>query len=196
LFKNKSGKMKKLAILTLITIMTYSLVAFKPAQEKWVSSKTHVKFFSTTPAEDIEANNYKTVSTIDRTSGEVVFSVPMQSFEFEKALMQQHFNQDNFLDTKKHPKAKFTGRITNLSDVNWESDGTYHVEIKGDLSIRGVTKSYSEQGKITVTGNNLMVESIFHVILADHGIAFEKGKPSTNIAKNVEVTLIAEYQPQ
>ena len=188
--------MKKLTILTLVTVLTYSLVAFKPAPEKWVSSKTHVKFFSTTAAEDIEANNYKTVSTIDPNSGEVVFSVPMQSFEFEKSLMQKHFNQDDFLDTKNYPKAKFTGNITNLGDINWEADGTYSATITGDLTIRGVTKSYTEKGSITVSGNTLKANSIFNVKLADHAIAFEKGKPSTNVVKTVEITLISEYQPQ
>ena len=188
--------MKKLSILTLITIVTYSLVAFKPAPEKWVSSKTHVKFFSTTPAEDIEANNYSTVSTIDPGTGEVVFSVPMQSFEFEKSLMQKHFNQDDFLDTKNHPKAKFTGKITNLEEINWEEDGTYSATISGDLTIKGVTKPYTEKGSITVSGNSIKTNSTFNVTLADHSIAFEKGKPSTNVAKTVEITLIAEYQSQ
>jgi polyisoprenoid-binding protein YceI len=188
--------MKKLSILTLITIVTYSLVAFKPAPEKWVSSKTHVKSFSTTPAEDIEANNYKTVSTIDPGTGEVVFSVPMQSFEFEKSLIQKHFNQDDFLDTKNYPKAKFTGKITNLEEINWEADGTYSANISGDLTIRGVTKPYTEKGSITVSGNSLKANSTFNVTLADHGIAFKKGKPSTNVAKTVEITLLAEYQPQ
>jgi polyisoprenoid-binding protein YceI len=174
----------------------FTLAAFTTAPEKWVSSKSHVKFFSSTPAEDIEANNFKTVSTIDIMTGEVVFSVPMQSFEFEKALMQKHFNQDKFLDTKQFPKAKFKGKITNLEDINWESEGTYSASIDGDLTIKGVTKSYSETGSIIISGGIIKAESTFNVTLADHGITFQDGKPSTNIAKTVEVTLIAEYQPQ
>ncbi len=188
--------MKKTAILMIITTVIFSLTAFKPAVVKYVSSKTHLKFFSTTPAEDIEANNYKAVSTIDVATGEVVFSVPMQSFEFEKAMMQKHFNQDKFLDTKKFPKAKLTGKITNLDAIDWGKDGTYNAEIRGDLTIKGVTKPYSEKGTIKVSGNNLRVDSKFNVKLADHGIAFEKGKPSTNIAETVEVTVVAEYQKQ
>ena len=74
-------------------------------EEKQKTSKTHIKFFSTTPVEDIEANNYATVGTIDPGTGKIVFSVPMQSFEFEKSLMQQHFNSKKFLDTKTNPKA-------------------------------------------------------------------------------------------
>ncbi len=124
MFKNrKSSKMKKIAMLTIISIVTFSQVVFRPVAEKWVSLKPHIKFFSTTATEDIEANIYKIVSTIDSNSGNVVYSVPMQSFEFEKALMQKHFNQEGFLDTKNHPKAKFKGKITTLSGINWEEDG-------------------------------------------------------------------------
>ena len=192
----KSTNMKKTAILMIITALTFAMVSFRPAAVKYVSSKTHIKFFSTTPAEDIEANNYKAISTIDQSTGEVVFSVPMQSFEFEKALMQKHFNQEKFLDTKTYPKAKLTGKIINLDEINWDKEGTYNAGIKGDLTIRGVTKPYTEKGIITVLQNTLTVNSTFNVTLADHGIAFEKGKPSTNIAETVEVTVVAEYQKQ
>ncbi len=176
----------------LATVAVMTLASFTTAT-KLVSSKTHIKFFSTTPAEDIESNNYKTVSTIDPASGNVVFSVPMQAFEFEKSLMQKHFNSKDFLDTKSYPKAKLTGTITNISTIKFDQDGTYNVDIKGELTIKGVTKPINEKGSITITGNKVEVNSQFNVTLADYGIAFEKGKPSTNVAETVEITVVAEY---
>jgi len=71
--------MKKV-ILTIFALATISLTA---NAQKQTSSKTHIKFFSTTAVENIESNNYKSVSVLDTKSGDVVFSVPMQSFEFE-----------------------------------------------------------------------------------------------------------------
>ncbi len=59
--------------------------------------------------------NTTAVSTINPATGKIVFSVPMQGFEFEKALMQKHFNGEDFLDTKEFPKAKLTGKITNIA---------------------------------------------------------------------------------
>src|SRR5690554_3884714 len=85
--------MKNLLFNLTILSSVVSLLAFHPVEEKLKSSKSHIKFFSTTPAEDIEAHNYKAISTINLQNGKVVFSVPMQSFEFEKSLMQKHFNQ-------------------------------------------------------------------------------------------------------
>lgn len=163
---------------------------------KLVSSKTHIKFYSHTPVEDIQANNYASVSTIDQTSGDVVFSVPMQGFEFEKALMQKHFNGANFLDTKPFPKAKFKGKITNIAEIDFSKDGTYNALVEGEMTIKGKTNSIKEKGIITVKGNVVTATSTFNITLADYGIAFEKGKPSTNIAKTIEVTVHAEYKPE
>jgi len=183
--------MKKiiLSTISLALLMTFSAYG----QGKLKSSKSHIKFYSHTVAEDIEANNYSSVSTIDTESGEVVFSVPMQGFEFEKSTMQKHFNQENFLDTKNHPKGKLVGRITNVDEIDFSKDGVYQANVEGKLSIKGESRSISEKGSITVKNGNIGVESKFNVTLADYGISFVKGKPSTNVAGEVEVTVIADY---
>lgn len=181
--------MKK-SFLTIVALVTISLTA---VAQKQVSTKTHFKFFSTTPAENIEANNYASVGTIDTKTGDIVFSVPMQSFEFEKALMQEHFNSKKFLDTKTNPKAKLTGKIANISKVNFEKDGSYSADVTGDLTINGVTNPIKEKATIVVKGGKISLSSKFNLTLADYKIAFKGGKPSTNIAKTVEVTVEANY---
>lgn len=188
--------MKKFSSLTIILALFVTLSAGAQTSGKLVSSKTHIKFFSTTPAENIEANNNTAVGTINKETGEVVFSVPMQGFEFEKALMQKHFNSDNFLNTKSFPKAKLIGKITNLDKVNFTKDGTYEADVQGDMTIKGVTKQIAEKGAVVVKGNTVEIQSKFNLTLADYGISFVKGKPSSNIAKTVEVTLHSELQPQ
>ena len=85
--------MKKLILL--ITLALFVGSAFSLDSKK-VSKQTHIKFFSSTPAEDIEAHNYKSIATMDTETGGLVFSVPMQSFDFDKRLMQKHFNQEKF----------------------------------------------------------------------------------------------------
>jgi polyisoprenoid-binding protein YceI len=188
--------MKKVSILFSLIVMVAGMVAFAPPAEKYVSTNTHIKFFSTTPVEDIEANNYTAISSINPATGDVIFSVPMQGFEFEKALMQKHFNQDKFLDTRQFPRASLKGKITNIDKINFEKDGKYEADVEGELTIRGVTNSIKEKGTITVKGSTVEVGSKFDVTLADYGITFVKGKPSSNIAKTVEVTIRAEYQPE
>ncbi len=184
--------MKK-SIVSIVSVVVLVFSATQSYAQKAVSQKTSISFYSHTPIEDIKSNNYKSVSTIDQTTGEIVFSVPMQSFEFEKALMQKHFNSSDFLDTKKEPKAKLVAKITNLSQINFKKDGTYNADVSGELTIKGVAKSINEKATITVKGTSVSLKSKLDITLADYGIAFKKGKPSTNIAKTIETTVEAEY---
>ena len=185
--------MKKTTLFSLTTLLLFSLMSYTSTAQKLVSSKTHFKFFSSTAAEDIEANNYKSVGTIETDTGQIVFSVPMQSFEFEKSLMQEHFNSKKYLDTKTNPKAKLVGKMTNLSQVDFAKDGSYNADVKGELTINGVTNTITEKAIITVSDGKVTLESIFDITLADYKIAFEKRKPSTNIAKVIEITAKANY---
>lgn len=186
--------MKKSGILMILMTVGILSTAFSPIGDKLVSSETHIKFFSTTPAEDIEANNYKSVSTLNQVTDELVFSVPMQSFEFEKSLMQKHFNSDKFLDTKSNPKATLKATLNDLEKVDFNKSGVYSALVTGDLTINGVTNAINENVTFEVKGNEIILNSKLNITLTDYKIAFEKGKPSTNIAKTVEVTVIAKYK--
>jgi len=181
--------MKKLIIT--IGLAVLSIVAF--SQDKLITKSGHAKFFSHTVAEDIQANNYKVISSITLSTGELIFSIPMQSFEFEKSLMQKHYNSPKFLDTKQFPKAKFKGAIKDMSKVDFTKDGEYSVLVSGSLTMHGETKELTEKGTITIKGGKVSASSTFNITLADYKIAFAKGKPSTNIAKTVEVTINVNY---
>lgn len=167
-------------------------LAFTPAS-KLISQKTHVQFFSSTPAEDIEAHNYKSLSTLDTETGAFVFSVPMQSFEFDKRLMQKHFNQEKFLNTKAFPKAKMTGRLKNIAQIDFQKDGAYPAIITGEMTIHGVSQQFEAEGEFKVQANHIQLHAEFPITLADYGVAFEKGKPAKNIAQTVKVTVESEY---
>ena len=184
--------MKKLTVLSLV-LSVFAVVAFKPIEGKLISKDTHINFFSHTSVEDITANNYKVASTIETATGAIVFSVPMQSFEFEKSLMQEHFNGKNFLNTKKFPKAKFLGMIDNLSVINFNEDGEYMAMISGELEIKGAKKSINEKATITVADGKVTLTTKINLTLADYGVTFKKGKPSKNIAKDIEITVNAIY---
>ena len=185
--------MKKLGFIIAVGFLV-TMSSFRPDGTKVITKTGSIKIFSHTVAEDINANNYKVTSTLDPASGAMVFSVPMQGFEFEKSLMQKHFNSPKFLDTKQFPKAKFKGAIANISDVDLGKDGTYNVSVKGDLTLHGITKSIEEKGTITVKGGSVIATSKFKIALADYKIAFEKGKPSTNIAKEIELNIKMDYK--
>ncbi len=186
--------MKKLSSSLFVAVALLAFTFAAQAQDRYVSSKTHIKFFSTTPVEDIEAHNYASVSTIDPRTGEVVFSVPIQSFEFEKAMMQKHFNNEHFLESNVYPKSKFKATITNPDEIDFTKDGEYRAEILGEMTIKDKTNPVKESGTITVQGQTLTVNAVFNLTLADYNITFDESEMvSTKIGKSVEVTVVAEY---
>jgi len=184
----KTGFKIVLAITALV-----GLFSFKQGDEKLVSTKSQVDIFSHTDAEDISANNFASTATLSKETGDVIVLVPMQSFEFKKALMQKHFNSEKFLDTKAFPKAKFKGKITNLKDIYFSKDGVYSANVTGEMTIMATTNTVHEKGTVTVKGGVVTVDTKLKIVLADYKIAFEKGKPSKNISKTIDVTFIIVY---
>jgi len=177
----------------IITLVVFIALVISGTAQKQMTKTGHAHFYSHTELEDIEANNYKVISSINPEDGSFVVSVPMQSFEFEKALMQKHYNSPKFLDTKQFPKATYKGKIKDLSNIDFTKDGSYEVEIEGQMTLHGETKTVTEKGTITIKGGKISASATFNLILADYKIAFEKGKPSTNIAKKIKITVNFNY---
>ncbi len=182
----------------LVLTLSIVLIAFSGLKAQSFMTKTgHAQFFSETVAENITANNYKMVSTLDSKTGAMVFSVPIQSFEFEKSMMQKHFNQENYMDSQKYPKAKFKGTITNIADVDFSKDGTYNVTISGNMTIKGKTKPITEKGTLHVKGSEIHAKSTFNVTIADYGVGKPPKKSKTdNVADVVKVTVDLNYKPK
>jgi polyisoprenoid-binding protein YceI len=181
--------MKKLT--GIIAIML--LFGINTNAQKSTTKTGHAHFLSETSIENIEANNYKVISTLDTETGVMVFSVPMQSFEFPIALMQKHYNSKKFLDTKKFPKATFKGTISDLKSVNFKKDGKYSVKVPGTMTLHGVSREIIGSGTITVKDGKISGYSKFELVLADYDVVFEKGKPSSNIAKTVTIDVTVKY---
>ncbi|MBS1656835.1 MAG: YceI family protein [Bacteroidetes bacterium] len=138
------------------------------AQPVFLGTTDTVSFFSSTPVADIDARSVQAVGAINQSTKDIFFKVPMKSFVFKKALMQEHFNE-NYVESDKFPNATFKGKITD--DVDLTKDGTYSVTVSGDFTVHGVSKPKTVPGTVTVKGNNMYVKASFDVKLADHDIA-------------------------
>lgn len=179
--------MKVIQLLFFMLLFANSLVA-----QKYFTRSGKITFTSEAPLEKIEAVNQKATSVMDAASGRMEFAVLIKAFQFEKALMQEHFNE-NYLESDKFPKAKFKGQIDNFSKVNFSKDGTYEVTVSGDLTIHGVTKPASAKGKFTVNNGQISANSTFEATVADFDIKIP-GVVRDNIAKTVEIIVDVDYQ--
>ena len=142
--------------------------------------------------EKIEAHNTTASTVLDASTGNIEWAVLIQGFKFEKALMQEHFNE-NYMESTTYPKAKFKGKIDNISSVNFKKDGDYNVTVSGQMEIHGVTKPVTATGVISVKGGAISAKSKFSVAVADYGIVIPK-LVADNIAKNVDINVQADYQ--
>lgn len=135
--------------------------------------------------EEVEAKTNTGTIVIDAATGAVEAAVLMKSFQFEKALMQEHFNE-NYVESTKFPKATFKGKITDTSKVNFTKDGTYNVSVSGNLTMHGVTKPVTAPATITVKGGKVNAQTDFTVTLADYGISIPS-LVADKVAKVVKV---------
>ncbi|HKJ43367.1 MAG TPA: YceI family protein [Sunxiuqinia sp.] len=160
------------------------------SQAQVVKSKdVTISFFSEAPIEDIQAESKRAVSALDTETGAIYFKVPIQTFQFEKSLMQEHFNE-NYLESDKYPYAEFKGKIKEKIDLS--KAGIYPVTVQGEMTIHNVTRNYQVEGKLQITGEQIKAQAVFPVKLADHHIKI----PTIvikHIAEVVQVTVSASY---
>lgn len=180
--------MKNLFLLSLLLILgLQSLQA-----QKYFTREGNISFYSDAPLEKIEAHNQKATSVLDAASGKMEFAVLIKAFQFEKALMQEHFNE-NYMESSQFPKAAFKGRITDLSKVDFSKEGEYETTVKGELTIKGVTKEVEAPARFAIKSGQISAESSFEATVADFDIKI----PSVvreNIAKTVRIDVKVDYQ--
>jgi hypothetical protein len=163
------------------------------AQGIFMTRTGQVSFYSETPIENIEGVNNEVTSMINTDTGEIVFAILVKGFHFEKALMEEHFNE-NYMESGKIPKSTFQGKITNLSEIDFKKEGSYPAIVEGDLTIHGVKKAVSSTGTIKVKKDGINVESDFDIKLND----FEIEIPSLvadKIAKQISIKVNCAYKP-
>ena len=180
--------MKKKCILGMAFLLS-ATIGF--AQDRYFTKTGKIDFYSKAPMEDIEAKNKTVTAVIDTKTGAMQFAVQMKGFEFEKKLMQEHFNE-NYVESDKFPKGEFKGSITNNQDINYAKDGSYPARVKGKLTIHGVTKEVETSGTIKVAGGKLDASSTFNILLSDYDIKIPsvvKDKGSNNVKIVVDCKL-------
>src|SRR5688572_8312280 len=175
----------------IVLILGFVCLSVTANAQKYTTEKTFVSFFSDAAIEDITAENTKTAGVFNSATGDIAFSVPIKEYQFEKSLMQEHFNE-KYMETEKFPKSTFQGKVTGY-DAN--ATGPQKVTSKGKLTIHGETKEVEIPGTIEKQDDKLIMKSKFIVKLADYKIAVPQ-LLWQNIAEQVEVTADFTFKPQ
>ena len=180
--------MKELAFTFIITLIALSNIQ----AQKFYTKTGEVSFFSKTAIEDIQAVSNSAATVYDSESGKLQWSILIKSFEFQKALMQEHFNE-NYMESSKFPKAIFKGEVKDFQSLSLDQNGTYLMEVRGNLTIHGETNEIITKATFNVVDGTITGTSTVSVLLSDYKIEVP-AVVRDNIAKEIKITINAEYE--
>lgn len=180
--------MKKTSLFLALVLSTGALFA-----QKKTTTSASVNFDATTSLDELpKAENKTAIAALDTKTGDVAFEAQIKNFSFGNPMIQEHFNSGGWMDSDKFPTANFKGKITNLSEVDFNKDGTYKADVEGDLTIHGVTKKVKTKVVITIAGKKISSKSDFTIKLEDYkveGKAIAAGK----VAKEPTISVAADF---
>jgi len=175
-------------LLALITFFASTQIV---AQQRYKITNPSVNFYAGTPLEDIDGTSDKLIGIIDAETNSFGFRIAMNTFQFPRKLMQEHYNE-NYLETDKYPNAEFKGEIVGV--IDWEKAATYEVMAKGEFNVHGISKPYEIPSSITIhEDGSMQLLSEFEIILENHDIKRPK-IVLMKIAEKADVTVKAELE--
>lgn len=169
------------------------LISGLQAQTRYYTKNGSVSFSASSPLETIEAVNEKAVCVLDLSTGSLESAVLMKAFRFDRALMQEHFNED-YVESDRYPKAVFKGISQDIKNPDLSKNGIFPVKITGSLSLHGITKNISVQATLEIK-NGIITKGKcqFSILLSDFNIEI----PSVvkdKISKEVHISVDASFE--
>jgi hypothetical protein len=161
--------------------------------QQFMTREGHVHFFSSTPMEDIEAEHDQMSAIFDSENGSFAFQAPILGFHFDRALMEEHFNE-NYLESEKFPYAIFEGSVSSWPLPEVKNDWV-NVTAKGVLTIHGVGIERELESQMRFKAGNWELQSEFLVATNDHEIPIPR-IVREKITKEISVSVHATLTPR
>lgn len=172
-----------------LLVLLLLIVPLAGISQNRVYTKTGViTFFSKTTIETIEAKNKRTLAVIDFSANKIEIATLIKGFEFRKALMQEHFNE-NYLESDTYPKAVFKGNFDEPGlNIPLNENKNYNLKVTGYLTLHGITKPLNTTAVITVLNNSISASADFIIRLSDYNIKVPS-VVANNINKEIQVNI-------
>ena len=140
---------------TYLSILTL-LLGLSASAQQYITRQGNLSFDAGSPLEDITATSNSATAVYDANDGKLGVQVLMTSFQFKRALMQEHFNE-NYVESEIYPKAVFKGKFADGRAI-------------GALTIHGVTQDVNVPATLTEENDraHLLVE--FEATIEEFGI--------------------------
>jgi len=180
--------MKRIVLLVFILASVHNAMA-----QRYFTREGNVKFFSEAPMENIEATTNKALCIIDLAKGQVAVDMLIKSFEFEKKLMEEHFNE-NYMESDKFPKATYKGKFEVPEGLEQMKDGNYLVPVIGEITIHGEKQKLELPVELVVSEGKINTRFEFVVKVEDHKIKIPN-VVINNVAEEILVTADFSLDP-
>lgn len=175
-----------------VVILSFALIQLTGfSQSTYFTRSGHVCFVSHTDIIDIDANNHQVAGFLNIETGKIQFAVLIKSFGFSLATAKEHFNE-SYMESDKFPKATFKGEILNIDSLDLNKNGICSVRVKGDITIKGITKNIEVKGELTIDNEQINAISEFELSIADFNISVPK-LVENKVAKNVQIKVNMNY---
>ena len=180
--------MKRYTILILCLLLSILTLS----QGRYITRAGVIEFLSETPIENIHAVNNNVSCIFDPRTGDIAFQLRVVSFKFEKALMQEHFNE-KYMESEKYPKSTFVGKIEEWDPNMIHVIDEQVIKVSGNIMIHGVEQSISCSGLFFAGSDSISLTSTFSVDPKDFNIKIPK-IVRKNIADVIEIGVEVEMK--
>ncbi len=102
-------------------------------------------------------------------TAEVAMLVPMKSFHFNNALLEEHFNE-NYLHTNKYPNAKYSGKLIGFDKSMLAKDGEYKMTSEGKVELHGASQPFKAPVTMIVKGGTVTFKCTFSIKAESYNI--------------------------
>lgn len=183
--------MRKITLLALVFILLVNMIIAQ-------TNKTRDANIYFNPNKDQSHKDYAAASkegtaVFKVETSEVALLVPMKTFHFNNALLEEHFNE-NYLHTDKFPNATFKGKLIGFNKDQLTKDGVYNLSSEGQVTLHGMTHNFKAPVKMEVKGKLATFICFFKIKAEDYnidipGLVKPKLSDETPIEANIKFQL-------
>lgn len=182
--------MKKILLATLSLVLMSSLINAQ-------TYKTRDGYIYFNPNKDQSHKDYESASkeataVLKVETGDVALLVPMKTFHFNNALLEEHFNE-NYLHTNKFPNASYKGKLIGFNKNQLVKDGVYNLTSEGQVTLHGVTKNFKSPVKLEVKGKTATYYCVFKIKAEDYNIDIP-GLVKPKLSEETPLTATINFQ--
>ena len=123
------------------------IVTLSANAQQYLTRQGSLAFDAGSPLEDIYAVSKSATAVYDAEDNKLGVQVLMTTFEFKRALMQEHFNE-NYMESEIYPKAIFKGKYEDGRAI-------------GTLNIHGVAKDVNVPAKLEMSEKSVLLTHNF-----------------------------------